>query len=711
VFFMEQHVRAGNRTIYEWLAALPAFLVLVFVIILNTSHTMHAQLLQLGESVWEGYFMLRHDPVEPSCNLNMDIDTELARIVEERNNQPMDEFDLFAPEPVDPAVMRKSLEAAQAQCEIKYDQYNATKDRITPAVEIFRSVELGVANFGELGMATQRIMLAILVLICGGTALFRRHHIALRPMVTAMDYRVAAGAQFVAFAILFYSVYSFKNIAFSAGIEVSTEHAVLHWLWIFGFGAPLALTLYQMIVIPKDAEPGGNFLKAQLAIPLYATMCLISGTYFILADHPAGIGIYLNQMMELSQLFLNVGLYVWIGMLLKRTEMAQKVFNIFRPLKLPPEMLAVAVVALAAVPTAYTGGSGIFVIAVGGLIYMELRRAGARRQLALAATAMSGSLGVVLRPCLLVVIVAALNNEVTTDQLFGWGVKVFFLTTVLFAFYALLTRKEPVAIQRPDGNVWPEFKEALKPLIPYVILITVTLVVYALLLNAYLDEFSAPIILPVLLLVILIYERLNQEKDVLKRENLNIDYVGHRLEESYDDLKQGRDSIEKTIREATTETTGHIGALLMLMGMSVSIGGVIERAEVMAMVPTEFSSIWLAMALLVGILVVIGMVMDPYGAVILVSATIASIAYESGIDPVHFWMVTLVAFELGYLSPPVALNHLLTRQVVGEEEVRLSKEEVVGENFWYRNEKILLPLATMATALIIVAFVPLAIAY
>ncbi len=708
---MEQHVRAGNRTIYEWLAALPAFLVLVFVIILNTSHTMHAQLLQLGESVWEGYFMLRHDPVEPSCNLNMDIDTELARIVEERNNQPMDEFDLFAPEPVDPAVMRKSLEAAQAQCEIKYDQYNATKDRITPAVEIFRSVELGVANFGELGMATQRIMLAILVLICGGTALFRRHHIALRPMVTAMDYRVAAGAQFVAFAILFYSVYSFKEVAFSAGIEVSTEHAVLHWLWIFGFGAPLALTLYQMVVIPKDAEPGGNFLKAQLAIPLYATMCLISGTYFILAGHPAGIGIYLNQMMELSQLFLNVGLYVWIGMLLKRTEMAQKVFNIFRPLKLPPEMLAVAVVALAAVPTAYTGGSGIFVIAVGGLIYMELRRAGARRQLALAATAMSGSLGVVLRPCLLVVIVAALNNEVTTDQLFGWGVKVFFLTTVLFAAYALLTRKEPVAIQRPDSNVWPEFKEALKPLIPYVILIAVTLVVYALLLNAYLDEFSAPIILPVLLLVILIYERLNQEKDVLKRENLNIDYVGHRLEESYDDLKQGRDSIEKTIREATTETTGHIGALLMLMGMSVSIGGVIERAEVMAMVPTEFSSIWLAMALLVGILVVIGMVMDPYGAVILVSATIASIAYESGIDPVHFWMVTLVAFELGYLSPPVALNHLLTRQVVGEEEVRLSKEEVVGENFWYRNEKILLPLATMATALLIVAFVPLAIAY
>ena len=129
----------------------------------------------------------------------------------------------------------------------------------------------------------------------------------------------------------------------------------------------------------------------------------------------------------------------------------------------------------------------------------------------------------------------------------------------------------------------------------------------------------------------------------------------------------------------------------------------------MDLVPGSFESIWLAMGLLVVILVVIGMVMDPYGAVILVSATIATIAYESGIDPVHFWMVTLVAFELGYLSPPVALNHLLTRQVVGEKEVALASQE--GHNFWYRHEKFLLPLTVMGIALVIVAFVPLAIGY
>ena len=706
---MIQTLRLANRTGFEWLAAMPAFLVLIFVILLNTSHATHAQLLKLGENIWDGYFQLRSDPIEPSCVINSDIDAQLAALITESAVvDEEDEWDLFDedPEPVDEGVLRQSLMNAQSVCQAKHQTYDSTVDRVTPAVKAFRAVELAVADFGEFGLHAQRIMLAVLVLICGMTALFRRHHIALRPMETVMDYRVASFAQMLASGILFYSVYSFKNVVFNAGVEVTAEHGFLHYLWIFGFGAVLLLSIYQFIFIPKEAKPGGSFVKAQLAVPLYATMCIISGTYFILNGHAAGIGIYLNQMMELSQLFLGVGLYVWIGMLVKRTKMAQAVFDVFRPWNLPPEMLAVVVVVIAAVPTAYTGASGIFIIAIGGLIYNELRRAGARRQLALAATAMSGSMGVVLRPCLLVVIIAALNKEVTTDQLFGWGLNVFLLTAALFAAVAMLTKQGTLSIEKASV-AWPQTKKALKKLIPYVIVIGLTLSFYAIFLNAYLDEFSAPFILPVLLLVILIYERISQEK--IGRAQMNIDHIENRLEESWKDLKKGNDSIEKTLREATTETTGHIGALLMLMGLSVSIGGVIERSHLMDLVPGSFESVWLAMGLLVVILVIIGMVMDPYGAVILVSATIASIAYDSGIDPVHFWMVTLVAFELGYLSPPVALNHLLTRQVVGEREVALASQE--GHNFWYRYEKFLLPLTVMGIALIMVAFLPLAIGY
>lgn len=47
------------------------------------------------------------------------------------------------------------------------------------------------------------------------------------------------------------------------------------------------------------------------------------------------------------------------------------------------------------------------------------------------------ALGVVLRPCLLIVVVASLNKEVTTDLLYQYGVYVFLLTSTLFLIIAL----------------------------------------------------------------------------------------------------------------------------------------------------------------------------------------------------------------------------------------------------------------------------------
>jgi TRAP-type C4-dicarboxylate transport system permease large subunit len=170
---------------------------------------------------------------------------------------------------------------------------------------------------------------------------------------------------------------------------------------------------------------------------------------------------------------------------------------------------------------------------------------------------------------------------------------------------------------------------------------------------------------------------------------------------------RGPKAMEHAIRFATNETIAHIGALILLMALSLSMGGVVERSGVMNNFPQHFANVWVAMALFVAMLVFIGMVMDPFGAVILVSATIAPIAYQNGINPVHFWMVVLVSFELGYLSPPVALNQLLLRQVVGEEETEKAAEEVRHAGFYRRFERWILPVAVMGSGLLIVAFGPL----
>lgn len=353
-----------------------------------------------------------------------------------------------------------------------------------------------------------------------------------------------------------------------------------------------------------------------------------------------------------------------------------------------PELLAFLAIAIMAVPTAYTGASGIIIIAMGAAVYKELRRVGARRQLALAATAMTGSVAVVLRPCLLVVLIAALNKEVVTDELFSWGLKTFLASSVVFFVLMFISRRERIQIARSREAVYPCLR-ACASLFPYALIVMCIAVAFAYLLNAYLDEFSAPVMLPVIVLSLVIYEKVfayNPLVDKLEQKIYNLEYE---------------------IRFATSEATVHIGALLLLMGLSFVLGGVIERAELLSAMPGYFGSIWTTLGFLIVALVGIGTLMDPYGAVVLVTSTVAQIAYKNGVDPVHFWMMALVAFELGYLCPPVALNQLLTMQAVGQKEV--ARAALEGHNFWYRHEKVLLPLVTMGTILVLVSFVPIVV--
>ncbi|WP_156495606.1 TRAP transporter large permease subunit, partial [Alcanivorax sp. HI0033] len=340
--------------------------------------------------------------------------------------------------------------------------------------------------------------------------------------------------------------------------------------------------------------------------------------------------------------------------------------------------------------------------------------------------------------------------------LFTSGLKIFGLSLLLFFIYSQFARTEAARIA-PFSEAVPASIKRLVPLLPYVIIMGTVVVFFRDLLDTELNENYAPIILPVMLLAILIFEKLSNKsvhlftlvlvpllayslynlvginaaldagniptgtsaedlealfwgllwRNLLLGAAVVLYYVLKQPEEDPDYREEPGvgDKLENSLRFATNETTGHIGALLMLMALSVSVGGIIERSGVMENLPETFANVWLAMTLLVVTMVIIGMIMDPYGAVILVNATIAQIAFDNGIAPLHFWMITLVAFELGYLSPPVALNHLLTRQVVGEAEVESAK--LKEGSFFRRYEKFLLPIAVMLTALLLVSYVPL----
>ncbi len=695
-----------------WRAALstiPALLVLLLAVAQGTSELVQARMLALGEDTWPGYAELRKDPQPPDCDPDAigagseapktEDDALLDDLFGEEDGAPSepeaapdapapseggDDDDLldglFGDEP-EAGPSAAAIEAAKDKCRTAHADYAALITRITPTVRVYRQVDHFLSAITNIGRSSARPSLVFLIAICAATASAVGAHISLRPVRTTRDAQVSGALQLLVNTIVALSCIAHWRIVSTSGVEGGEPWLAL--VWATGFLAMAGFALRDVWRPPADLEEGGTFGGALLTVPLYVSMALISAVWFLGIEwHPSGIAIYLDKLTEHSALYLQVGMFVWAGMLLKQTRLAQAVFDVLRPWSMSPEMMAAVVVLAAAIPTAYSGASGIFVIAAGATIYEELRRAGARNQLALASTAMSGSMGVVLNPCLLVVIVASLNRQVTTTMLFGAGYQVFLLTAVLFLIVLFLTRRAPLHIAPWSEAIAPT-QQALMGLMPYALLMVAVLGVFGLGLNAWLDEHSAARILLVVLLAFLLWEG------------------GRRS-------KQGGESTYPRLRDATTETTLHIGALLALMGLSVAFGGVIERAHVMDMVPEHLGGPLPTMALLTVMLVLIGMVMDPYGAVILVSATLAHVADRNGVDALHFWMVVLVAFELGYLTPPVALNHLLTRAVVGQDADDPDVPE--GAGFWYRHERLLLPVTVMATALVLVAFVPLLMA-
>jgi len=677
------------NSVQTWLRRGLSFSVLTMLLIsvmAGTSENMNAQMLKLGLTIWDDYFILRAEEPHPTCNPNPDVEQKINQL-ELEFSADSDEMDLIA-DHFDRDAARLSLVKQLRVCEKKHLSAEIYQNNISYAVKAFTAVESVFANISIFSINHQKTILILLLMLCGSFATLRNEHIAFRGIRSRLDHVISNGSQLLANSALSFSAYSFYQGNLSAGTKVSEPQLLI--ILIVGSGMIALINLFYLLKPAIHLTTEKNILYSLLTIPIHTWMLLIAASHFFITEgHPPGLTIYFTQIFQLTNLHLAIGLYIWVGMLLKETLLGSKVFDVFKPWNFPPEILACIAIAIMAVPTAYTGASGIIIIAMGAVVYQELRRVGTRRQLALAVTAMTGSSGVVLRPCLLVVGIAILNKEVLSDDLFYWGARVFMLTLAVFFFFAMLTKKSPLEITPFKEAILPSLSR-LKPLLPYLLILLGAMFIYANLLNAYLDEFSAPIILPVIIIAFIIYER-RFSKDFVERNK----------------LAGASPTISGAFSSAINLTSVQIGALIMLMACSFTIGGMLERTGGEFAIPEAFSSVYLAMAFLIMFLVFIGMVMDPFGALILVSFLIAPIAYEHGIEPIHFWMTCLVAFELGYLSPPVSLNHLLTRQVIGNEEVDLALQE--GDTFYYRHERILLPLLVMSTTLLIVAFGPLII--
>ncbi len=613
----------------EWISTYVILIMLLLTLIIGTGEMIHGQMLRMGERLYGDpasgmqYSFLRAEPQKPDCERHPNIDAQVQQQMQANKHDEFADFFGAASE----SDVRASLLAAQQLCEEKYQFYDKAMKHIEshPSLRAYRTMETTFFGIFKFGTENRTIFLLIMVFFAAITASLKIHHIGLRSPKTRVDFRVYSVAMVLGNALLTASTVSQYRSLINSGVTLTTETLVIAWLWMGLFGILTLISVYQLFRIPKTALPGGNFGLALLSIPLYAFMSILTGIAFtFFMDYPMGQGIYLSILVEFSGIFLNLALFIWAGMLLTQTRVMDLFLNILRPWNLAPETLTWLILLAAAIPTAYTGASGIFVIAAGAIIYKEVWNSGARRQYALAVSAMSGSLGVVIRPCLLVVLIAMLDSRhVTSDELFDHGFYVFWLTAFIFLGVSLLLAETKFRVNSPKVAI-PGMLRAFMPVIPYIVITVIVLAFYKYGLDTSMNEFTAPVILPLVLIAIILFDKLRKEPEYIPQVEAHESLVKQHEQDSPYLREHGAQSDQyrrgffSSMHFATAETVGHIGALIILMALSASVGGLIERTEIVEYLPTHLGSIYISLFFIAMLLALIGMCTDPFGAVILV---------------------------------------------------------------------------------------------
>lgn len=323
---------------------------------------------------------------------------------------------------------------------------------------------------------------------------------------------------------------------------------------------------------------------------------------------------------------LALPLFTFAGYLLGESGAPQRLVRVTNALLgWLPGGLAIVAMVTCALFTAFTGASGVTIVALGALLYPALRQGGYRENFSLGLLTTSGSLGLLFPPSL-PLILYGIVAQVHVEQLFRAGILPGLLMVVLLSGWCLRDGRRLPA--RPEPFSWREAGAALKgaawelPL-PVIVLGGVYTGLFAV------SEVAAVTALYVLIVEVVVY------RDVSPRRLIAI------------------------MRDASVM----VGGILIILGASLASTNALIDAQVpmklFAFVQEHISSRWTFLIILNIFLLVLGAMLDIFSALVIVVPLILPIAVGYGIDPIHLGIIFLANMQIGYSTPPVGMNLFL----------------------------------------------------
>ena len=113
------------------------------------------------------------------------------------------------------------------------------------------------------------------------------------------------------------------------------------------------------------------------------------------------------------------------------------------------------------------------------------------------------------------------------------------------------------------------------------------------------------------------------------------------------------------------DTGALVGALLLVVGAALALTNVLVDALVpqrlLVAVAARVEQPLLFLLALNGVLLIAGMVVDAFSAIVVLAPLVVPLAAALQIDPLHLGVVFLINLEVGYVTPPVGINLFVAR--------------------------------------------------
>ena len=364
-------------------------------------------------------------------------------------------------------------------------------------------------------------------------------------------------------------------------------------------------------------------LLAVFGAPLFAVIA----TSAMLGYHQEGIDLMAMaiEVLGISQMpFLSaIPLFTFAGYLLSESGAPGRLVRLTGAvLGWMPGGLALVALGACAFFTAFTGASGVTIIALGAILYPALKEDGYPDNFNLGLVTTSGSLGLLFAPSL-PLILYGIVAEVSIDNLFLAGILPGLLMLMMLSGWSLWVNR---ANRKPLATFsWRKVGASLRESIwelplPIVVLGGIYSGFFAV------SEAAAVTALYVLIVEVVIHREIKlSELPRIMRESMLL-----------------------------------VGGILIILGVSLASTNYLIDAgvpqKILEFVSTFVSGQASFLFLLLIFLLILGAILDIFSATVLVVPLILPIAAQYGIDEVHLGIVFLAAMQLGYLTPPVGLN-------------------------------------------------------